>query len=35
MFTGIIEETGKIIEPNNSDGKSFRLACSFNVNIID
>ena len=35
MFTGIIEETGKIIEPNNSDGKSFRLACSFNVNEID
>ena len=35
MFTGIIEETGKIIEPNNSDGKSFRLTCSFNVNEID
>ena len=35
MFTGIIEETGKIIEPNNSDGKSFRLASSFNVNEID
>ena len=35
MFTGIIEETGKIIEPNNSDGKSFRLACSLNVNEID
>ena len=35
MFTGIIEETGKIIEQNNSDGKSFRLACSFNVNKID
>ena len=35
MFTGIIEETGKIIEPNNSDGQSFRLACSFNVNEID
>jgi len=35
MFTGIIEETGKIIESNNSDGQSFRLACSFNVNEID
>ena len=35
MFTGIIEETGKIIEPNNSDGKSFRLACSLDVNEID
>ena len=35
MFTGIIEETGKIIQPNNSDGQSFRIACSFNVNGID
>ena len=35
MFTGIIEETGKIIEPNNSDGQSFRLVCSFDVNEID
>ena len=35
MFTGIIEETGKIIEPTNSHGQSFRLACSFNVNEID
>ena len=35
MFTGIIEETGKIIQPDNSDGQSFRIACSFNVNGID
>ena len=35
MFTGIIEETGKIIQPNNSDGQSFRIGCSFNVNEID
>ena len=35
MFTGIIEETGKILDSSNSANNIFRLSCTFDIDRVD